>query len=283
MPIRVMSFNLWFGGEGGKLPLRRSLSVIEAASADIVGLQETHGQWLLRNNGRKLAQMLQWPYFRQRRRTGILSRFPIATSTPAKWGVILELPQGENLAVFNAHLAPYPYQPYQLLKLPYFFAPYLDTADEAIAAAWNARGNQVKSLEEDVKSAQSQGLPIILTGDFNEPSHHDWTAAAQQAGKCPLKVDWPTTRHLIAQTALSDAYRLLFPDEVSRRGDTWTTTSGPDNPKERHDRIDFIFVDAKRVAVKKFEIVGEEPQRSDVVVAPYPSDHRAVVATLELI
>jgi hypothetical protein len=34
--------------------------------------------------------------------------------------------------------------------------------------------------------------------------------------------------------------------------------------------------------VKKVEIVGEKEQRADIVVTPYPSDHRSVVVTVEL-
>src|SRR5688572_10283536 len=41
--IRVMSFNLWHGGDAGKQPLSQTLEVIRAAKADIVGLQETGG------------------------------------------------------------------------------------------------------------------------------------------------------------------------------------------------------------------------------------------------
>jgi exodeoxyribonuclease III len=38
--VRVMSFNLWHGGQAGGQPLKQSAAVIEAAGADIVGLQE---------------------------------------------------------------------------------------------------------------------------------------------------------------------------------------------------------------------------------------------------
>jgi exodeoxyribonuclease III len=34
------------------------------------------------------------------------------------------------------------------------------------------------------------------------------------------------------------------------------------------------------VRVEKAEVVGERPERADIVVTPYPSDHRAVVATV---
>lgn len=40
-PLRVMTFNLWIGGEAGKQPLVQTARVIRMARADVVGLQET--------------------------------------------------------------------------------------------------------------------------------------------------------------------------------------------------------------------------------------------------
>ena len=41
--IRVMSFNLWHGGDAGKQPFERTVAVVKESRADIVGLQETGG------------------------------------------------------------------------------------------------------------------------------------------------------------------------------------------------------------------------------------------------
>ena len=42
--LRVMTFNLWVGGESGGQPLAQNAKVIEAAKADMVGVQESHGE-----------------------------------------------------------------------------------------------------------------------------------------------------------------------------------------------------------------------------------------------
>ena len=39
--VRVMSYNLWHGGDAGKKPLDQTVAVIQKSQADIVGLQET--------------------------------------------------------------------------------------------------------------------------------------------------------------------------------------------------------------------------------------------------
>jgi endonuclease/exonuclease/phosphatase (EEP) superfamily protein YafD len=81
---------------------------------------------------------------------------------------------------------------------------------------------------------------------------------------------------------MRDAFRSVLPDEVDNPGWTWTPTTKSDDPKDHHDRIDFVFVGGPNVTVKRCEIVGEDGKFADIVVQPYPSDHRAVVATVEI-
>jgi endonuclease/exonuclease/phosphatase family metal-dependent hydrolase len=277
-----MSFNVWVGGESGQQPLSQTAEVIRAARADVVGLQETHGSERngRRNDaGRELAKLLGWHYYNQGGSPGILSRFPIATNTPARHGVLIQLPSGRRLRMFNVHFNHAPYQPYQLLGIPYANAPFIKTAGEAVAEARKARGEEVGRLLAELKPAVASGDPVFLTGDFNEPSHRDWTERAAKAGRCPLPVAYPSTAE-VERSGLRDAFREAHPDEVARPGWTWTPTTKPDDPKDRHDRIDFVFFAGRGVAVTRCEVVGESREFAGVVVAPYPSDHRAVVATV---
>lgn len=282
--LRVMTFNLWHGGEAGGQPLSQTAAAIQLAQADIVGLQETYGHskpGQTPDNGKKLAELLGWFYFDQGERTGILSRFPIATNTPHQWGVSVRLPSGRTFWMFNAHLSHAPYQPYQLLKIPYANAPFIQTGEEAVNEARKARGHQVAGILKDLTPVLSSGATVFLTGDFNEPSHLDWTPRAAAAGVCPIAVDYPSTRAVV-ESGLRDAFRAVHPDEVQRRGNTWTPTTRPDDPKDRHDRIDFVFFGGTGVTVQQCDLVGESKTYADLVLTPYPSDHRAVVATMQL-
>ena len=67
--VRVMTFNLWHGGDAGRQPLSQTLEVIRSAKADLVGLQETQGYAKdgqpPRDAARALAGMLGWQYFDQ--------------------------------------------------------------------------------------------------------------------------------------------------------------------------------------------------------------------------
>jgi len=176
--IRVMSFNLWHGGDDGKQPLEQSVAVIKAGKADIVGLQETHGHAPNKDAPRpdhtmKLAAMLGWHYLDQGGRTGIISRYKIASPTPRKWGAAIELPDGRKVHLFNVHFSSSPYQPYQLMKIPYGDGRFITTAEEAIDEARKARGSQVDAMLAEVKAHAANSDAVFITGDFNEPSHLD--------------------------------------------------------------------------------------------------------------
>jgi endonuclease/exonuclease/phosphatase family metal-dependent hydrolase len=282
--LRVMTFNIWVGGESGRQPLSQTAAVIRAAKADIVGLQETRGSARdgRRNDaGAELAKLLGWHYQPQGGSPGILSRFPIVAHTPGRHGVVVRLADYRDIHFFNVHFNHAPYQPYQLLGIPYGDFPFIRTAEEAVRESRRARGGQVTNLLADMKDAFASGNPVVLTGDFNEPSHQDWTDRAAKTGMCPLPVAYPSTLAL-TNAGLRDAFRTAHPDEVARPGRTWTPLTRPDDPKDRHDRIDFIFFAGKAVTVKQCELVGEAGESADIVVTPYPSDHRAVVATLEI-
>ena len=282
--VRVMSYNLWHGGDAGKQPLDQTVEVIKQARTDIVGLQETAGfaaSGPRPDRAAEIAKRLGWNYLDQGERTGIISRFKIVAATPRKWGVRLETPGGRQLYHFNAHLAHAPYQPYQLLSISYANAPFLKTAEEAVAAAKSARGAQVERLLAEVRDIVAEKTPIFLTGDFNEPSHHDWTPAAAEQKLCPLAVDWPST-HAVVAAGFHDTFRAIHPDPTKRPGLTWTPITKPTDPKDRHDRIDFVFSYGEKAEIKSAEVVGEAQATADIVVDRYPSDHRAVVTEVLL-
>jgi endonuclease/exonuclease/phosphatase family metal-dependent hydrolase len=285
--LRVMTFNIWVGGESGKQPFEQTAFVIQRAQADIVGLQEVCGE--NRNgqrpdNAQRIAQLLNMEYFSQGDDdSAVMTRHKITGHTPRKWGVEVELPSGRRVWLFNVHFIDAPYQPYQLLDIPYGEHPFLDTAEEAVASAHAARHKAVESMLAEVSAVReaNPNAAIFVTGDFNEPSEHDWTVAAQAAGLCPLAVRWPTTASIHAEGFI-DAYRAVHPDPVAKPGNTWTPLTTADDPQDHHDRIDLVLVGAAGAKIENVDVVGEDAAHADIVVAPYPSDHRAVVAKVTL-
>jgi exodeoxyribonuclease III len=277
--VRVMTYNLWIGGEAGGQPLTQSALVIQAAQADVVGIQESSGEQRSDgsrpDNAAEIARMLGWHHVDQGGGRAVLSRFPITELTPGRHGAIVVLPSGRPLHVFNVHLPASPYQPYQLLRIPYGNAPFLDTVEELVAAAHKARGDGVTALLQELSPRIKAGDAVVLTGDFNEPSHEDWIPAAVEAGLAPLAVPYPTTQRIL-EAGMVDAYRGVHPNPVSHPGWTWTPITSEDDPNDRHDRIDMIFT-GPGIVTASTAIVGERFERANIVVRPYPSDHRALV------
>jgi exonuclease III len=288
--VRVLSFNLFVGGETLGRPLAETAGIIRKTEADVVGLQETHakdarGEMTI-DNGSKLAALLgsEWSYLAQPTRRGILTRMTIVRASRGKHGALLRDGAGREWWMFNVHLPAAPYQPYMLVGIKYGREPaFIKTEEEAIRSARGARGKDVDALLADIR-AETDGKrdgdgrrPVVVTGDFNEPSHEDWTDAAAKAGLCPIKVEYPTVKAL-TDIGFRDAYRAMYPSPIKNPGYTWTPTTSPDDPKDRHDRIDFVL--ARGVEVQDAQVVGEKPEAAGIVVQPWPSDHRAVLAVL---
>lgn len=283
--IRVMTFNLWHGGEAGNQPLEQTIKVIEAAKADLVGLQETNGNerpdGKRPDNAKVIAETLGWHFLDQGGGTAVISRFPIVENTPKKWGVRIEHPSGKAVWLFNVHFAHAPYQPYQLLKIPYADAPFIEGSEAAVSAAHKARGDEVTSMLAEVKSITDPSAVLFVTGDFNEPSSLDWTEDVFRAGRAPAAVAWPTTAAVYAEGFI-DCYRAAHPKPLEHPGYTWTPTTKESDPQDHHDRIDFVMVRAEKTRIDETLVLGEHADRADIVVTPFPSDHRAVVTTITL-
>ena len=265
--VRVMSFNVWLGGD--VVDFGGVARAIEGAQADIVGLQEAEG------NTRRVAEALGWPYYSDR--LHIVSRFPLIDPPEAHGEyVYAQVRPGQVFALANVHLTSDPYGPY-LVRAG-------KTLAQVLANERSARVPEIRAAIRAVGPALRRGIPTLMTGDFNTPSHLDWTAAADAArADIRYPVAWPVTQRLAA-AGFTDAYRAAHPDPVATPGITWTF--GYPFPRLRAneivDRIDLIQA-SRGVQVLDAGIAGPTgtPDVS-VPVDPYPSDHRGVVAGVRL-
>ncbi len=289
-----MSFNVWGGGANEQKPVDETVAVIKAVNPDIIGIQETRLESdpctadvcpaVGDSVAPKLAAALGYHYYDQTKQNdalwanAILSRYPIGKATPNDTGVEIMV-DGRKVQVFNIHLDDSPYQPYQLLGIEYGDAPFLKTADEAVKAAEATRGAALKLLFDDMAAAGEADAAFVF-GDFNEPSHRDWTESAVKAGLQPLVVPFPTVK-AIEDKGFVDTFRAIYPDAGAKPGMTWTPTSEPTAKDDHHDRIDFALARAKDLQVISAGIVGEKAPEADIVVTPWPSDHRATMAKVK--
>jgi len=269
--IKIMTFNVLFSTSN-----EATLRALLEADADIIGLQEISTTRLM-----DLAQQLKYHFHSFSKSkgnlsdqdTGILSRFPITRY--AENGVALRVNPNLEVGIFSVHLAPYPYQPYD------FRDGIIETAAEAIVDATETRVPSINFVLDEIEELKAKGIPVFLTGDFNEPSHLDWTTETAtnnlHFGKV---VEWPVSK-TISQTGLIDAYRSTFSNPANFPGITWTTI---ETENEVYDRIDMIYHSASaEYEIKDVQLVGGPGDAAVIKVSEYSSDHYAVVATYKLL
>jgi exonuclease III len=269
--IKIMTFNVLYPTSN-----EASLQALLETDADIIGLQEISTSRLM-----ELAQQLHYHFHSFSKTdgnlndqdTGILSRFPFTRYSQN--GVVVRVNPNLEVGIFTVHLAPYPYQPYD------FRDGIIHTTDEAIEAAAETRIPSIESVLEEVADVTSDGIPVFLTGDFNEPSFLDWTAQTAASnlhfGKI---VEWPVSK-AITQSGFIDSYRSKFSNPADFPGITWTTV---ETENEVYDRIDMIYHTANtKYEIKDVRLVGGPDDSAGITVPEYASDHYAVMATCKLL
>ena len=270
--LRVLSWNIWSADSN----YAKINEVIQTTGADVIGFQELGGVASVVSS-LETATGQDWHSHGM-----IISRFPIIGTSGG--GALIQITPEQTAWVFNVHLLAYPYQPYDLRD-----GTLAQNEAAVIAAAESTRGGQADSLVTTITNsgAMAAGIPVFVTGDFNEPSHLDWTQAAADATARPydLKVEYPASKKM-TDLGLTDAFRTVWPDELTRTGYTWTPGTPPPSvgANEVHDRIDFVYYWGAGVTPIGAITVGidETNPNTDIAITAYPSDHRAVLGTFVL-
>ena len=268
--LKVMTFNVWYGGE--QVSFAQTAEVIRAANPDLIGVQEPDG------NLRLLADAAGFSFVDEKR--NIISRYPLfdpdtATNKyPYTW--VLVRP-GRIVAFANTHLTSTPFGP-DLIREG-------QSKQEVLATERRVRMPEVQPYVKALAALIAQDIPVFFAGDFNTPSHLDWTKEAASARPdVRFEFEWPVTK-MIADAGLRDSYREVHPDPAKKAGLTWTP--GYPHPwvkqNELHERIDMIWSGGKTITLES-KIIGELKNPTvDIAVEPYPSDHRAVVSTFRVV
>ncbi len=265
--IKVMTFNIFIGG--GAVDFAKVIEAIKLSGADIVGLQEAEG------TAPKIAAMLGWAYADERLQ--IISKYPlIQPGDGAGLYTYVQLSPGQVFAMSNIHLPSDPYGPYQINE-----GVDLKTV---LKSEEDTRMPVVNKFLPTWKRLLNEKMPLVITGDFNSPSHLDWiesTVGQRPAMKFP--VAWPASKS-IADLGMLDTFRVIHKDPKMVPGITWTL--GYPYPRiaadETVDRIDFIWVPTG-TKVSGSGIVGPTGGPDvEYGVLPFPSDHLGVVSTIEL-
>ncbi|WP_108995231.1 polysaccharide lyase family 8 super-sandwich domain-containing protein, partial [Paenibacillus agaridevorans] len=210
--------------------------------------------------------------------TSLLSKYPILDVDADKDYYLIEVEPGKAVAIGNVHLTSSPYGPYSIMDGKTAESVMADEHLKHMVEMRNAFGKLPKLAE--------QGMPVFLTGDFNVPSHLDWTEANKDRYFNTV-MEWPVSKRL-EQLGMVDSYRAMHPDPVATPGITWAV-EGTEwrKPKEVYDRIDYVYaggpattVESKLVGEK--EVYGGPISYADIQLDAYLSDHRAVVSTFSV-
>jgi hypothetical protein len=284
--ISFMAFNIWHAGTSvanGQTKIRNALV---AANADVIGFSEvenTNGDWTTKMRDSLAA--VGKTYYRGyvSGDVSLLSKYPITSSAMISGQTqvarfLLDV-NGSPVTVIVGHLD------YQ------WYACYLPRGYNGSSPDWNmiddGAGNPApvtnvsQILSYNLSSGRDESVrailtyvrtrtePIVLLGDFNEPSHRDWTSRTKDMfDHHGIVVPWQTTK-VLEDSGFVDAYRQIFPDEVLNPGFTWpsyahgvASTSWTPKADER-DRIDFIFHKGAGITAQFAALVG--PKASYVV------------------
>ena len=266
--LSVGQFNTDISDEYPRIDVAKVAEAIKVSGADVVGVEEGGGAIP------QLAKDVGWPYYDVRMQ--VLSRLPLIDPPGADGHyTFVQLSPGRVVAIENVHLPSDPYGPYWVRDGK--------TAQQVVAMERRVRLPSILPVLAVARSLQRRGIPVFLTGDFNSPSFHDWTAASVGTRKfMRYPVHWPVTAAVEA-AGFRDSYRVVYPNAVKHPGLTWPVhrpiPGWNPTPRDPLDRIDFIFATAAASPTASL-IVGEPggPELS-ATVAPWQSDHRDIAST----
>ncbi|MEU1269375.1 HAD-IA family hydrolase [Streptomyces sp. NPDC005799] len=265
--LRVMSWNLWHGGAKVDDHRAKQLKVVLDTEADVVGLQETAG-----TAARELAEALGWHHHQAGENLGIISRHPITAGLGdlevgfyGATGARIRVDGTHEVDVWTAHLHYTPYGPYE--------AAFDGLPAAELIAHEDVRLAQMKDALRQIAETAGSTTPVVLTGDFNCPSHLDRPQVA-----------WPVTR-AAEEAGLRDSYREAHPDPARAPGHTWSPVHArhENDParEEPQDRIDYVLHNGRGLSVtdSRTVVTGVPRAWPDVAGNDWPSDHAAVLTT----
>jgi endonuclease/exonuclease/phosphatase family metal-dependent hydrolase len=270
--LRVMTFNIEYGGTVIDFD-----SIVRAAvrsDADVIALNEAYA------HTRRLAREAGFGFWSTR--LDVVSRYPLLDPPHGRGRYLfVQVAPGSVVAISNVHLSSTKYGPRGILDGWH--------KRKVLRFERSLRLPEVRPFVRALGAPIAAGIPSFLVGDFNAPSHQDYTAATvglRPQMRWPIR--WPVSS-LLARRGFTDTFRGKHGDPARHPGITWPSgrPRSPDswNPRSDapRDRIDQIWVAGGSVAFRRSQVVGERGGPGvDIGVAPWGSDHRAVVSTVDV-
>lgn len=317
--VKVLQFNIWQEGTVVENGFNAVADEIVRSDADFVTLSEVRNYHNTRFCDRiveALKERGQTYYSFYTEDSGLLSRYPITDSSTVyplndDRGSIYRLVAkkgNQEFAVYTAHLdyrncAYYDVRGYDGNNWEKT-EPVTNLDSILVLNRASVRDDAIARFVSTAEKDKAAGRIVILGGDFNEPSHLDWTEATKDMrDHYGLVVPWDVSV-ILEKAGYKDTYREKYPDPVTHPGFTCPADC-PDidlkklvwSPEaDDRDRIDFIMyspfegltlTDMAIVGPKGDILRGERvtEKTADPIIAPlgtWPTDHKAVLATFQL-
>ncbi len=288
--LRILVWNIQRGANHFERGPEKALAVIRAAAPDVCLLQESYdvdgdrpelGAWL--------AEQLGWNAWQgESPHLCVLTRFTIEKKLfHAAWhgvGARLVDDAGRRLLVYSTWIDWREYLPYALRD---------DAAitDEKLLACETDSSDRLKQAEAILKHLKESGaleseVPLLVGGDWNCPSHLDWTDDAARVFRFRRALPLPVSQAM-TKAGFEDTFRRVHPDPTRVPGITWTPLErGTVEAPMPADRIDRLYL--KRGSGKQQLVAAaahvlprvHEPMATPAAERIFPSDHGAVVIDL---
>lgn len=315
-PISVLSYNVWHEGTqipGGYDAIINDIAVLQP---DLISLSEVRNYRddFTSRLAKDLEQKgLHYYTYRSKNDVGVLSRYPITSWKDLDYFTRANMRiNNVNVVLYSGHLDYLNYA--SVLPRGYdgnSYKPIQPVTDTAAVLRMNnasKRPAAVRQMIDDASNEVKKGSVIIVTGDFNEPSHQDWTQETRyEFDRNGAVIPWTSTM-LLTNAGYLDTWRERYPDPGTHPGFTWVTADKSKKPADvtwtpkadERDRVDYIFYHPNPgITLDKVNILGPthsitsdasgtrwvEESDSASIIPPqgvWPSDHKAVLATFTL-
>jgi endonuclease/exonuclease/phosphatase family metal-dependent hydrolase len=272
--FKLLTFNLWVGGTQVNDYFVKQIRYLVETNADIIAFQET----VKGRAAHRLAKAFGW-YIHSAGDNSIVSRYPInetfKTSHTSGARVAFDGDKSQVI-VWGVHLGYTPYGPYDFCRSKMTKAQVIQREYDS------GRTPQVIDVVEQMKPhiATSKNVPVFVVGDFNAPSHLDWTEATASVHCGVGAFDWPTSI-IPVEAGLTDSYREIYPDPVKNPAFTWSPVYSASEPM---DRIDIMYhaggVEVLSSEPTKRATPGKIPNQAE---NEWTSDHVAFFSTYKLL
>lgn len=285
--LRVLVWNIQRGANHFDDGPEKALAVIRAAAPDVCLLQESYdidgdrpelGAWL--------AGELGWHQW-QGKSTHLCVLTPLTIEEQrfhAVWhgvGARLVDAQERRFLVYSTWIDWREYVPYHLRDHP-------EASDEELLALESKKSDRLRQCRALLEHLRSTGalngeLPLLVGGDWNCPSHLDWTADTARVMRYRRALPLPVSVAM-QEAGFVDTFRALHPNPIQRPGITWTPLArGTAEKPVPADRIDRLYSrpndDGWRLEPVAAHVLPErfEPMSVEQKDRVFPSDHGALV------